>query len=82
MAASGYRVAADDPLYAALREWRTLRARDDGVPAYVVFHDQTLAEIAEMKPPSAAALRRVKGVGPAKIDAYGDEVLALVSRLR
>jgi DNA helicase-2/ATP-dependent DNA helicase PcrA len=82
MAASGFRVAADDPLYAALREWRTIRAREDGVPAYVVFHDQTLAEIAEMKPPSAAALRRVKGVGPAKIDAYGDEVLALVSRLR
>jgi DNA helicase-2/ATP-dependent DNA helicase PcrA len=82
MAASGYRVADDDPLYAALREWRTLRAREDGVPAYIVFHDQTLAEIAEMKPPSAAALRRVKGVGPAKIDAYGDEVLELVSRLR
>ena len=35
-----------------------------------------------MKPPSAAALRRVKGVGPAKIEAYGDEVLELVSRLR
>ncbi len=82
MAASGYRVADDDPLYAALREWRTIRAREDGVPAYIVFHDQTLAEIAEMKPPSAAALRRVKGVGPAKIDAYGDEVLELVSRLR
>jgi DNA helicase-2/ATP-dependent DNA helicase PcrA len=82
VAASGYGVADDDPLFAALRVWRTARARDDGVPAYVVFHDQTLAAIAEMKPPSAAALRRVKGVGPAKIDAYGDEVLELVSRLR
>ena len=81
-AASGYGVADDNPLYAALREWRTVRAREDGVPAYVVFHDQTLAAIAEMKPPSAAALRRVKGVGPAKIEAYGDEVLELVSRLR
>ncbi len=80
--ASGYSVADDDPLYAALREWRTIRAREDGVPAYIVFHDQTLAAIAEMKPPSAAALRRVKGVGPAKIEAYGDEVLALISRLR
>jgi ATP-dependent DNA helicase UvrD/PcrA len=82
VAASGYGVAENDPLLAALRVWRTARARDDGVPAYVVFHDQTLAAIAEMKPPSAAALRRVKGVGPAKIDAYGDEVLELVSRLR
>jgi DNA helicase II / ATP-dependent DNA helicase PcrA len=82
LAASGYSVADDDPLYAALREWRTIRAREDGVPAYIIFHDQTLAEIAEKKPPSAAALRRVKGVGPAKIEAYGDEVLALVSRLR
>jgi DNA helicase-2/ATP-dependent DNA helicase PcrA len=81
-AASGYGVADDDPLYAALRAWRTVRAREDGVPAYIVFHDQTLAAIAEMKPPSAAALRRVKGVGPAKIDTYGDEILELVSRLR
>jgi DNA helicase II / ATP-dependent DNA helicase PcrA len=80
--ASGYSVAADDPLFAALREWRAIRAREDGVPAYIVFHDQTLAAIAEMKPPSAAALRRVKGVGPAKIEAYGDEVLELISRLR
>jgi ATP-dependent DNA helicase UvrD/PcrA len=81
-AASGYGIADDDPLYAALRAWRTVRAREEGVPAYVVFHDQTLAAIAEMKPPSAAALRRVKGVGPAKIDAYGREILDLVSRLR
>ena len=78
----GTAIAEDDPLYSALRAWRTDRAREDGVPAYVVFHDQTLAAIAEMKPPSAAALRRVKGVGPAKIEAYGDEVLELVSRLR
>ena len=67
---------------AALRAWRTARAREDAVPPYVVFHDQTLAAIADVKPPSAAALRRVKGVGPAKIEAYGDEVLALVAKLR
>ena len=45
-------------------------------------HDQTLAAIADMKPPSAAALRRVKGIGPAKIETYGDEILELVRRLR
>ena len=52
------------------------------MPPYVVFHDQTLAAIADVKPPSAAALRRVKGVGPAKIETYGDEILALVAKLR
>ena len=81
-AANPYGVADDDPLFAALRAWRTARAREDAVPPYVVFHDQTLAAIADVKPPSAAALRRVKGVGPAKIEAYGDEVLALVAKLR
>jgi hypothetical protein len=45
-------------------------------------HPRTLAEIADVKPPSAAALRRVKGIGPAKVDAYGDEILELVRRLR
>ncbi len=68
----------DDPLMAALRAWRTTRARDDEVPAYVVAHDSTLAAIAEARPLSAAALRRVKGIGPAKVDAYGDDILAIV----
>jgi len=72
----------DDPIFVALREWRTTRARADEVPPYVIAHDQTLAEIAEVKPPSAAALRRVKGIGPAKAEAYGDEILEIVRRLR
>jgi DNA helicase-2/ATP-dependent DNA helicase PcrA len=81
-AANPYGVADDDPLFAALRAWRTSRARDDAVPPYVVAHDQTLVAIADLKPPSAAALRRVKGIGPAKVEAYGDEILELVRRLR
>lgn len=81
-AANPYGIADDDPLYAALRAWRTDRARADAVPPYIVFHDQTLAAIADVKPPSAAALRRVKGIGPAKIETYGDEILELVRRLR
>ncbi len=80
--ASAHGVADDHPLYAALKEWRTARAREDGVPPYVVAHDQTLAAIAEVKPPSAAALRRVKGIGPGKVEAYGDEILEIVRRLR
>ncbi|MEO5884769.1 MAG: ATP-dependent DNA helicase UvrD2 [Candidatus Limnocylindrales bacterium] len=81
-AANPYGMSDDDPLFAALKIWRTARARQDAVPPYVVFHDQTLAAIAEVKPPSSAALRRVKGIGPAKVDAYGEEILELVRRLR
>ncbi len=81
-AANPYGIADDDPLFMALRGWRTDRARADAVPPYVVAHDQTLAAIADIKPPSAAALRRVKGIGPAKVEAYGDEILELVRRLR
>ena len=81
-AANPYGISDDDPLYAALRAWRTERARADAVPPYVVAHDQTLAAIADVKPPSAAALRRVKGIGPGKVESYGDEILELVRRLR
>ena len=81
-AANPYGMSDDDPLFAALKAWRTAQARIEAVPPYVVFHDQTLAAIADVKPPSAAALRRVKGIGPAKVEAYGDEILELVRRLR
>ncbi len=64
-----------DPLFIALRRWRTERARADAVPAYVVAHDQTLAEIADARPSTLAALRRVKGMGPAKVERYGTEIL-------
>jgi DNA helicase-2/ATP-dependent DNA helicase PcrA len=67
-----------DPLLAALRAWRTSRAREDAVPAFVVFHDSTLAAIAEQRPASLAALRRVQGIGPAKLDKYGEEVIAVI----
>jgi superfamily II DNA helicase RecQ len=63
----------------ALREWRTARARADEVSAFIVFHDTTLAAIADLRPASLAALRRVAGVGPTKIDRYGDEVLAVIA---
>jgi DNA helicase-2/ATP-dependent DNA helicase PcrA len=68
----------DSPLLSALREWRAGRAREDAVPAYVVAHDTTLAAIAEARPGSAAALRRVRGMGPAKLERYGAEILAVV----
>jgi DNA helicase-2/ATP-dependent DNA helicase PcrA len=69
----------DDPVMAALRTWRTTRAREDAVPAYVVAHDQTLAAIADLRPTSLAALRRVRGMGPTKLDRYGEEILAAIA---
>ena len=66
------------PLLAALKRWRLERSRADGVPAYVVFHDSTLATIAERRPSSPAELRTVPGIGPTKLDRYGEDVLAVV----
>jgi ATP-dependent DNA helicase RecQ len=65
-----------------LRAWRTARARADAVPPYIVFHDQTLAAIAEIKPVSLAGLRRIHGIGPQKVDVYGEEILEIVRRAR
>jgi len=78
VASAGADPANDDAVMAALRAWRTARARADAVPPYVILHDQTLAAIAEIRPMSAAGLRRVKGIGPGKIDRYGDEILEIV----
>jgi DNA helicase-2/ATP-dependent DNA helicase PcrA len=50
------------------------------VPAYVVAPDTTLAAIAEAQPTSTAVLRRVKGMGPARLERYGSEILAIVGR--
>ena len=66
------------PLFDRLREWRRRRAAADGVPAYVIFHDKTLAEIAERKPADWADLAGVPGVGPAKLERYADEILGIV----
>jgi DNA helicase-2/ATP-dependent DNA helicase PcrA len=76
------KLAAEDlpPSFTALREWRLQRAKEDGVPAYVVFHDSTLAEIAERAPRTRGELATVSGVGPAKLERYADDVLAALAR--
>ncbi len=66
----------ESPTYDALKTWRLKRAKADDVPAYVVFHNSTLAEIAERRPSSITELASIPGVGPTKLDRYGDEVLA------
>ncbi|RHW28968.1 ATP-dependent DNA helicase UvrD2 [Nocardioides immobilis] len=72
-------VRYDEDLFERLKAWRLERARDDEVPAYVVFTDATLELIAEHKPGNETALRAINGVGPNKIDKYGEDVLALVA---
>jgi DNA helicase-2/ATP-dependent DNA helicase PcrA len=69
----------DAGLFERLRDWRRERASADGVPPYVVFHDKTLVAIAQAKPRSAAALSEIAGIGPAKIERYAEELLAVVA---
>ena len=64
------------PTFGTLKQWRLERAQADGVPAFVVFHDSTLAEIATQAPRSMAELASISGVGPMKLERYGAEVLA------
>ena len=70
---------ADEALFDALRAWRKQEAQDQGVPAYVIFHDRSLVEIAARRPTSLDALAAVPGVGQSKLDRYGAAVLAVVS---
>ena len=63
----------------ALRSWRRERSRSDAVPAYVVFSDATLHALAARAPTSTRELAAVPGIGPAKLERYGDDILALVA---
>ncbi len=69
---------ADDSLFERLRDLRGKLAREQNVPAYVIFHDATLRAIANDRPRSMAQLAKVEGVGVRKLERYGEAVLALV----
>jgi DNA helicase-2/ATP-dependent DNA helicase PcrA len=69
---------ADPELLDRLRDWRTGCAKEQRVPAFVIFTDATLTAIAEQRPADAAGLTAIPGIGAAKLDRYGAEVLALV----
>lgn len=72
----------DEALLQRLREWRRVKAQEQKVPAYVIFTDATLQAIAEQEPTSLTQLSGVSGVGAAKLDRYGEAVIALVSGAR
>ena len=61
-----------------LRAWRRERSSSDGVPAYVVLHDATLHELAARRPTTLSELADVRGLGPAKLERYGDELLSVL----
>jgi ATP-dependent DNA helicase RecQ len=67
--------AADAPVFERLRAWRASVAKEQGVPAYVVFHDATLRQIAALRPATLAELSTVNGVGENKLAKFGQQVL-------
>ncbi len=70
--------SADQPLFDALRELRARLAREQNVPAYVIFHDSTLRNITQLRPSSLDELAQVGGIGGTKLERYGDDVLITV----
>ena len=71
--------AEGQALFERLRAWRLEAARRHGVPAYVIFHDATLREIAHARPSSLEGLRGISGVGARKLEAYGAEIIGLLA---
>ncbi|PSJ28096.1 DNA helicase RecQ [Streptosporangium nondiastaticum] len=70
------------PIFEALRAWRGATAKEQGVPAYVIFHDATLREIAASSPTSLDELAGVSGVGESKLAKHGEKILELLTELR
>ncbi len=70
---------ADAPFFDALRQWRADKAREQGVPAYVILHDRTLLELAAHRPETAEALLEIPGIGQAKAERYGEELLDVLT---
>jgi ATP-dependent DNA helicase RecQ len=76
--APGNLSAGDEALFQTLRRWRSDTAREQAVPAYVILHDKTLRELAEIRPTSHGLLASITGMGSAKIEHYGEELLVLI----
>ena len=70
---------AQAELFEALRAWRAGEAREQGVPAYIVFGDATLRGIAQTRPTALAELDGISGIGAKKLEAYGEKLLAVVA---
>ncbi len=77
--AAGDLSASDRDLLERLKAWRLAEARTQGVPAYVILHDKTLAAIAQTRPAGPDALGTVGGIGAAKLARYGEAIVAIVA---
>jgi len=69
------------PIFEQLRAWRGAAAKEQGVPAYVIFHDATLREIATRRPTSLAELGQISGIGEAKLARHGQAVLDALAEI-
>lgn len=69
----------EQAVFEKLRWWRMETARKHNVPAYVIFHDATMREIAKVQPGSLDDLRGVAGIGEKKLETYGDEIVSLIA---
>jgi DNA helicase-2/ATP-dependent DNA helicase PcrA len=69
---------ADPDPYNALKVWRLEQAKSDSVPAFVIFNDRTLDELSSVQPRTVGELLGINGIGPAKVDRYGDQILAII----
>jgi ATP-dependent DNA helicase RecQ len=74
--------AADAAVFERLRAWRAAAAKEQGVPAYVIFHDATMRQIAAQSPSTLTELSTVNGVGDAKLVKYGQQILDLLAELK
>lgn len=73
-----FKTAADQTLYDALKAARSELAKTQNVPAYVIFHDKTLVELAQHKPKSLQAMLTISGIGEAKLERYGKPLLSVI----
>ena len=71
--------AADNALLDRLKAWRLNESRTQSVPAFVILHDKTLAEIARQRPPDLMALRDISGIGATKLERYGPVLVGIVA---
>ena len=68
----------DEPLYEKLRQWRLETAQQKKVPAYVILHNDQLKRIAAQRPQTPEALLTIRGIGPKRMESYGDEILGII----
>jgi ATP-dependent DNA helicase RecQ len=69
----------DMPLYNTLRKWRSERSKREGIPPYIICNNKELAEVVRARPTTPGALGRVEGFGKAKLERYGEDLLALLA---